>query len=94
EERIQAAIAAINASGMKPNGATVLSIRRAAQDFDVPRATLQARYNGRQSREQAHEHKQKLTTAQELVLVEWIKTMGRRGMPLNAQAIIDYASDV
>lgn len=35
-----------------------------------------------------------MTPAQELVLVEWAETMGRRGMPLNAQAIIDYASDV
>ncbi|KIJ58869.1 hypothetical protein HYDPIDRAFT_62215, partial [Hydnomerulius pinastri MD-312] len=81
ENHVQAAIAAINASGTKPNGTPILSIRQAAKDFNVPRATLQARYRGRKTREQAHQNELKLTPVQELVLMEWIKTMGWRGMP-------------
>ena len=36
EERIQAAIIAINVSGTQPDGSTILSMRQAAKTFDVP----------------------------------------------------------
>jgi hypothetical protein len=35
-----------------------------------------------------------LTAAQEDVLVEWVKVMGRQGIPLNATSITDYVADI
>ena len=46
DERIQLALEAIAASGMHANGWTELSTRQAATAFNVPRSTLQDRYNG------------------------------------------------
>ncbi|KAF9220293.1 hypothetical protein BS17DRAFT_852902 [Gyrodon lividus] len=80
EEHIQAAIIAINQSSTCRNGLAILSICQAVKDFDVPWATLQACFHGCKTCEHAHEHKQKLMPAQELVLVEW--------------AMIAYVSDV
>jgi hypothetical protein len=79
---------------MKSDGQHVLSLRQAAKDYDVPRSTLTSRFNGMPTRKEAHEREQKLQPAQEKVLVEWIKVMGQRGVPLTPQALIDYASDI
>ena len=94
EVRIQLALDAIQASGMKPDGQHKLSLRRAAKDFDVPRSTLTGRYNGTRTRKEAHECEQKLKPTQEEILVEWIKVMGQQGVPLTPCALLDYASDI
>jgi len=46
KERIQLAIAVIQASGMKPNGDPLYSARQAAQHFGVPRSSLGHRLRG------------------------------------------------
>lgn len=95
EERIKLAIAAIHASGTKPDGVTHdLSFRAAAANFDVPRSTLQDRFDGLPTRAESHEHQQALAPAQEQVLVEWAQTMGRRGVPLSHRTLTDHASDI
>ncbi|KAF8060895.1 hypothetical protein FPV67DRAFT_1423145, partial [Lyophyllum atratum] len=52
-------------------------LRAAAKHFVVSRSALTARYNGRATRAEAHAAQQKLTPAQENVLKEWIKALGR-----------------
>jgi hypothetical protein len=46
EERIQLAIAAIQNSGLKPNGDPCYSARQAAKHFCVPRSSLGHRLRG------------------------------------------------
>ena len=94
EVRIGLALDAVQASGTKSDGQYHLSLRQAAKDYDVPRSTLTGRFNSMATRKEAHEREQKLQPAQEEVLVEWIKVMGRRGVPLTPQALLDYLSDI
>lgn len=94
EERIQLAIKAINNSSRKPDGTPSLSARQAALAFNIPRSTLTDRLNGKPTRSEAHAHEQALTPVQEEVLVEWIKVMGRRGIPLTATTLREHASDI
>lgn len=87
EDRIQRAITAISRyaeTGVK------YSIRRAAIDYDVPRSTLQDRYNGRLTRVQAHGSQQKLSPAQENILVEWIKVQASLNCHLWLISIYSY----
>jgi hypothetical protein len=96
EERIQLALKAIEAAGRHPDGRPKLSLRKAAgpEGFQVPRSTLTNRFNGIRTRKEAHAHQQNLAPAQEGVLVEWIKVMGRRGVPFTQRALQDFASDI
>ena len=50
-----------------------LSARKAAVLYRLPRTTLDARLLGVKSRQEAHEHEWVLGSAQEAVLVEWVK---------------------
>jgi hypothetical protein len=94
EERMQLAIKAITASGTTPSGRTKLSVRQAATAFYVPHSTLQDRYNGRKTRKEAHAHEQNLTPAQEDIVIEWVKVMGHRGVPLTQATLRDHASAI
>lgn len=92
--RMDLALAALIASGTKPNGLPNLSIRNTATLYQVPRSTLTDRWNGTPTRKEGHAHELLLTPAQEEVLVDWVKVMGRRGIPLTATAITDYVADI
>ncbi|KAG2744902.1 hypothetical protein P692DRAFT_20657765, partial [Suillus brevipes Sb2] len=81
EQTLQAALTAVLAAGINEKGLPNYSLRSAALDYKVSRTTLTARYNGRQTRLEAHAKEQKLTPSQENVLKEWIKALGRRGLP-------------
>jgi hypothetical protein len=94
EERIQHSLKAIEVAGRHPDGRLKLSIRKAAETFRVPRSTLTNRFNGVRTRKEAHAHQQNLAPAQEEVLVEWIKVMGRRGVPFTQRALQDFAEDI
>ena len=80
EQRIQLVITAIQNSGTVSNGQPALSLRQAAKDFHVPRTTLTDRFNGVQTQKEAHKHQLNMTAAQEEVLADWAKVMGRRGL--------------
>jgi Tc5 transposase DNA-binding domain/helix-turn-helix, Psq domain len=92
EQRIQMAIQAIERNGLRENGRPVLSIREAATTFKVPKSTLEARLKGRKTRMEAHESEKKLSKAAEDALVDWVKEMGRRGVPLSNSAAAALAS--
>ncbi|KAF7335145.1 DDE-domain-containing protein [Mycena venus] len=86
EKRIQLAVAASQSGRM--------SQRKAAQYYRVPRTSVQDRANGVLIRSDAHLHERKLTKAQEDVLAEWIKCLGRRGVPLSLPTIGAYAAEI
>ena len=94
EERMQLAIRAVRDSGLQPNGRTRLSLQQAARDYGVSRTTLTARYNGRETRKEAHVKEQKLSKEEEDVLIAWIKVMGRRGIPFTPALVQEYASEL
>lgn len=67
EKRIQLALAVSQAG--------LMSQRKAALYYSVPRSTLQDRAKGRLTRGDAHVHERLLTKPQEDVLAEWIKVL-------------------
>ncbi|KAJ7740421.1 hypothetical protein DFH07DRAFT_926544 [Mycena maculata] len=67
EKRIQLALAASQAG--------LVSQRKAALYYRVPRSTVQDRVKGRLTRGEAHIHERLLTRPQEDVLTEWIKVL-------------------
>jgi predicted HTH domain antitoxin len=74
EGRLQLAISAIEKN-------EILSIRRAADTFDVPLSTLYGRLNGRQYRIEKRANGYRLSPTQEESLVEWILSRVLRGVP-------------
>jgi hypothetical protein len=94
DERYQLAIDQILLSERSENGNYGYSIRNAARDFMLKRSTLMDRLKGCPPRRQANEDQKLLSASQEEVLVEWVKTMARRGMPLVARTVRDYVEDI
>ena len=94
EERIQLALQAVTRNGFKENGRPWLSLREAAKCFEVSKTKLTAQFNGRKTKREAHKHERILSFGEENVLVEWIKEMGRRGVPLHASAVALHASAI
>ena len=94
EQRLQLAVKAIDDSDLLPDGTRKLSFRQAAKAFQVPCTSLAARYRGALPKKKAHESQQKLTRAQEDVLVEWVKVQGRRGVPISPSALADHAAAI
>jgi helix-turn-helix, Psq domain/Tc5 transposase DNA-binding domain len=94
EERLKLAIEAIKKEGFQPNGQPYLSFRQAGIEFNVPKSTLYDRFHGTKDRKDGHEKQRALTAAHEETLVAWIKEMGWRGVPLQTQTVIDYASAI
>jgi hypothetical protein len=92
EARIQLALAEVRRSGLRENGNPVYSLRQAAQTFNIPPTTLTDRYKGGVTRLQAHEHELAVSKTKEETLVEWMKVMGRRGIPMSAQTLREHAS--
>lgn len=94
EERVQLALEAVRRNGFRPNGRPWLSLREAASAFNVGKTKLTARFNGRKTKIDAHQHEKALTFAQESALVDWVKEMGRRGVPLHLSAVAQHASAI
>ena len=85
ENALTAAIDAVNAG---------TPVKRAARDYGIPRATLQDRLAGRQSKTIAHTLQQKLSFVQENRLAEWICIQDTLGLaPTHAQ-IRTFASRI
>lgn len=91
EQRILLAIEGIYEGGFSNKGEPLYSIRQAARDFDVPFSTLQGRFRGRKSKTEAHEHQRLFTTAEEQSMIDWIKTLGTRGIPMTMSKLREFA---
>jgi hypothetical protein len=94
EEKIRAALVAVVASGLNQQGQPCLSLRSAAAQFDVSRSKLTAWYNGRKTRVAANVGRQRLSPAQETVLSDWIRAVGRCGIPMSLPAVAQHASTI
>jgi len=92
EARVQLAVTAINASPLLPSGYHQLSLRAAASIYGVKRGTLDNRLKGMKTRQESHAHERLLSEAEEEVLVDWVKSLGRRGLPATADMLREYAS--
>lgn len=70
------------------------SLRRVAFTHDISKSTLQRRTNGGQSIQEFNASKQKLTPAEEHVLVNFILESANRGFPLDHKAIQHHANAI
>lgn len=70
----------------------VISIREAAQLFDVPRSTLQDRLNGRVHRPIQRANNTKLTVIEEDALEDWILDLDSRGKAPSYMMVKDMAN--
>lgn len=87
EERLQLAVDAMHR--------TKLSLRKAELLFGVPKSTLEGRVKGAtRPAHIAHQSQQKLTPAQEKVLVAWVRHLSRRAIPLTRTSLRDTASAI
>ena len=93
-QRMERAFAALVAAGTRPDGKPNISIRSIVRQFEVPHSTLSDRWNGTPTRKEGHEHELLLTAAQEEVFTEWVKVMGRQGIPMMATTITDHVADI
>jgi hypothetical protein len=89
ELRLQQALKAICTNGLCSTGHPFYLLRLAACDFGVPKTTLTDWWNGGKSHHKAAIAQQRLTPAQEKVLVAWIKSCGAQGMGLNEEKAIE-----
>jgi len=92
EEVIQLAVNAVRASWNDDTNTYILSLRQAAIKFNIPHATLTARFNGRSTRQQARESQRRLTRSQEDVLSEWLCSRARRAIPVTPQGLSEIVS--
>jgi len=92
EARLQLAVTAILASPLLPNGHHQLSTHAASSIYSVKRGTLNNRLKGMKTCQEAHAHERLLSDAEEEVLVDWVKSLGRRGLPAIADMLREYAS--
>lgn len=94
EKQIQVAIAKVLEEREEEavTGKKGSSIRYIAATCGIPRTTLTARLQGRQTRSEAHVQQQKLSPTEEDVLAAFMKKWGRRGIPFTHPAILERAS--
>lgn len=67
---------------------------QAARKYDIPTSTFYARLHGARSRAEAAEERQKLSPAQEAVVVEWGKFLGYMGLACTREDITAKAREV
>lgn len=87
ESRIQMALADLS------NG-RYSSLRKAATTYDIPKTTLTARFNGRQTRIQSHENQQLLSMHEESELVRWITFATKAGYPVQHAILRSMAQEI
>jgi hypothetical protein len=63
-----------------------VTVRGAARRFGVPRSSLQDRANGKKTRHEVRQLQQTLSPNVELVLRDWIRYWGSRGVPMTTHA--------
>ncbi|KAI9746968.1 MAG: hypothetical protein M4579_007550, partial [Chaenotheca gracillima] len=91
ETRIKAALDTYEKA---QKGSKKLSLRKAAQMFDVPASTLHHRAAGRETRQESHVHQQKLSVGEEKIIAERCLQMSSAGFPLSAAMLKQIAGSV
>jgi len=71
-----------------------MSVKKAAQKWSVPRTTLNDLKLGRYKHDARPGPCTILTKEEELLLVEWIIEMSRRGLPLNRDNLLDSIQEI
>lgn len=105
EERLEAAAeeyqkqfnayeAAENADGTPPNPTAEPSVRGIAASFYLSYKTLTRRISGGKSRKEAHQHRQRLTEAEEKALVRWITHLAAWGFHPRVNQLMFMAEEL
>ncbi|KAF9441488.1 hypothetical protein P691DRAFT_799479 [Macrolepiota fuliginosa MF-IS2] len=95
EDCIQLAIQAIKCLPLLSDGTHQYKLYAPAHDYNIPWSTLTVHLNGIQTWKAAHDHECLLSPSQEVVVVvEWVKVVGRRGLPVIANMLSDHAQDI
>ena len=94
EQRITPALQTMNESPILHDGRHQLSLWQAVKDFSISRSTLTACYNGIPAQNDAYEHQQKLTRAEERILADWIKVQSQCGVPISPSTLGDHAEAI
>jgi hypothetical protein len=95
EQNVMAAVLEYERERAKPaNLGAPMSILQISKKYKIPYATLNRCVNGGQSIRGSNEKKQKLTPAQEWLLVQFILESADRGFPLGHRQIEQYADAV
>jgi DDE superfamily endonuclease/helix-turn-helix, Psq domain/Tc5 transposase DNA-binding domain len=68
------------------------SLRKAARAYDVPESTLRGRVKGVTTRRDSVPCNRKLTTSEELTLIEWILSMDQRGLAPRSDTVRQMAN--
>src|SRR5450432_827129 len=68
------------------------SLKAAARSYDVPYTTLYDRVHNRPARRDARPTNCKLTTTEELTLVQWILSMDQRGLAPRPDSVRQMAN--
>jgi len=68
------------------------SVRSAAKAYDVPHSTLSYRVHEHPARRDTRPTNCKLTVTEELTLVQWILSMGQRGLPPRPESVRQMAN--
>ena len=87
ERRVEEAIEALFA-GLWP------SVRKCAHHFNIPRSTLQDRWNGKASKSIRESINKRLTTAQERAIKDYIIRMNEKNMSLTLRLVEDAVNYV
>lgn len=71
-----------------------LSIRKAAQQWGVPRSTVRERIHGSQTREKAYERWQRLSATDEKSVVKWVLAQASLDVPVTHQQLRNFVTHV
>lgn len=92
EAQLLKAVASVLESGLRPGSHHYfLPISEAAREFGINHQKLRRRLSGIHNRSTAHVKQQTLTIAQEIILVEWIKSLARRAIPWTREIVREKA---
>ena len=71
-----------------------MSVKKAAVKWNVPRTTLQDLKSGKYNTTSRPGPPTILTVDEELLLVEWITELARRGIPLSKENLLDSVQSI
>ena len=69
-----------------------LSRRQATRIYEVPKATLRSKMNGRTSRDDSRHGRQKLTESEKNAIIQYVLDLDERGFPPRIAGIEDMAN--
>ena len=86
KERVQLAIEA--------HRKNLKSVRKIAQQYGLPKSSLHDRINGKKTRKEEHQRRQRLSPQEELAIVNWLLRLQAWGWPARIDLIREMAAEL